>query len=401
MRGTLLILVMLAIFVPLSVKAERRDGFSTAEYLIAFTSICNPERVSQVYTIRLDGSGLSRLTNTTVPASEMYPQISPDGTRVTFSSNLPEFVTVDGRIRPEQEHLLWVVNYVVSLDEHVPIRLTVDRTDTGSAMVWITNDKVAWNHGALWVLHTLDLTSMFIEPELFRAEGIETTEYGPNGDVTAIRGITEWAWSPDGNLVAFALASDEVLYLANADGTGVIALLDTTTLEPPPQQDETAIDAIRWSRTGDELLFTVGYTNESLRSYRIGSDGSDLTPVVRYGGLTPYWSPDGQWFGSYVSHENGRQSIFLQHRDSEEPVSFEVSSGVYLRGWLPDLSVLLLTMSDEDAAERCSPFGASRLYMLDLVCLKTSDGCDLDDAIVVPNAVLDDSSTFDIVRIAS
>jgi hypothetical protein len=384
------------------VRAESRDGFSTAEYLIAFTSVCNPERVPQIYTMRLDGSGLSRLTNIAVPASEMHPQISPDGKRVTFSSNLPEFVTIDGRIRPEPEHLPWMVNYIASLDEHIPIRLTVDRTDTGSAMVWVTNDMVAWNHGALWALHTLDLTSMFIQPELFRADGIETTEYGPNGDVTTIRGITEWAWSPDGNLVAFALANDEVLYIANADGTDVTPLVDTTTLEPPPEADEGEISEIQWLGDRTEILFTVGEWNSAqMRSYLIRSDGGELTSVVHYRGVIPYWSADGQWLASYVSHENGRQSIFLQQRDREESNGFEVSRGVYLQGWLPDRSVLLLTKEASDAPNGCEALGMSQLYMLDIACLETPDGCGQEDATLVPNAILDGSSDFDIVRIAN
>jgi Tol biopolymer transport system component len=240
---------------------------------------------------------------------------------------------------------------------------------------------------------------MFIQPELFRADGIETTEYGPNGDVTTIRGITGWAWSPDGNLVAFALANDEVLYIANEDGTSVIPLLNTTTLEPPPEQDETAISEIRWLGNGDEILFTVGYTNEYQRSYHIGIDGSELTPVARYGGVTPDWSPDGQWLSSYVSRQDGRQSILLQYRDSEEPIRVELSRGVYPRGWLPDRSVLLLTKEASDAPDGCEALGMSQFYMLDIACLETPDGCGEEDAMLVPNAILDENGDFDIVRI--
>ena len=41
----------------------------------------NPE----IYTMRLDGSGLMRLTNN--PAEDSYPVFSPDGSKIVFESN--------------------------------------------------------------------------------------------------------------------------------------------------------------------------------------------------------------------------------------------------------------------------------------------------------------------------
>jgi serine/threonine-protein kinase len=124
-------------------------------------------------------------------------------------------------------------------------------------------------------------------------------------------------WSPDGKRIAFSRveATDPVLCVKNADGSGEIEALTTTTT--PHAEIPTT-----WSPDGKTIGYTVIYlTNQSATRKRQTTDiwlqtldgkGSSHpwfeTPFREYAAA---FSPDGKWI-AYMSDESGAQEVYVR-----------------------------------------------------------------------------------------
>ncbi len=99
------------------------------------------------------------------------------------------------------------------------------------------------------------------------------------------------AWAPTSDRVAFASGSTmaSALYAAQADGTGVVQLVDSAMLASSPA----------WSPDGRTLAFSAGLFDAERGIYVVNADGSDLRRLttkrhIFEGNGGPRWSPDGR-----------------------------------------------------------------------------------------------------------
>jgi Tol biopolymer transport system component len=143
-----------------------------------------------VYVMHADGSDLARLTN--APGPDRYPAWSPDGSKIVFESQRTGFNQV------------WIMN----ADGSGQTQLTFDPTQKDQTPEWspdgatiaYTVDTVPNNGGDIWLMDAdgSDQHPLTSGPEL---------EFGP-------------VWSPDGTQLAFLDNGSRTVYVMNADGTG-------------------------------------------------------------------------------------------------------------------------------------------------------------------------------------
>jgi len=115
------------------------------------------------------------------------------------------------------------------------------------------------------------------------------------GEVT--RGVSHYAWSPDGTMVLFDLWQGEErrVYRIGVDGSDL--------------QQLTRFDSWggAWSADGRSVVVS------SVRGlYRLDSQGRTVTQVSKVVGESPSWSVDGKWL-AYLTHEETRagQQLWL------------------------------------------------------------------------------------------
>ena len=122
-------------------------------------------------------------------------------------------------------------------------------------------------------------------------DGSRSHPIGPSAPGALLFG--PW-WSRDGKRVAFAHSSSTQvpadLYIANADGSGLVNLTNTTNLSE---------EYASWSPDGAYLAFTAHNDPAGIGNsvFTIRSNGTELTrltqKVTPVGDLDPQWSPDG------------------------------------------------------------------------------------------------------------
>lgn len=181
--------------------------------------------LAEIYVMNADGSGQTRISNS--PGEDTYPAWSPDGTKIAFVANR------DGNLEI----------YVMNAD--------------GSSQARLTNNSLADNYPS---------------------------------------------WSPDGSKIAFTRAPEGAgfnpgsdwgeIWVMNADGTEQQRLTsdaDSGRFNQWP----------RWSAGGTQIAL-VSMSNDGARSIQvINSDGTGRVAVFGGAGWGLHevdWSPDGQWF---------------------------------------------------------------------------------------------------------
>ena len=212
----------------------------------------------EIYRMNADGSEPTRLTND--PATDNVPSISPDGTKVAFSS--------DREGSPDI--------YVMNIDGTGLTRLT---TDAGIELqpAWSPDGTKIAYHGS-----SIEQYDIFVV-DAAGGTPVDVTNTAAN-EASA-------SWSPDGTQLAFMSDRDgnEEVYRQNADGTGTATRL---TNEPGRDADPD------WSPDGQKIAFFSERPGSSCCGtvWTINaSDGSD--PVNLTNGsifdADPSWSPDG------------------------------------------------------------------------------------------------------------
>jgi len=235
--------------------------------------------------ILLDVTSGTRQTVLSEPGiDEESPALSPDGTRIAFSS------TRDGN--PEI--------YTIGVD--------------GSGITRITENAArdilpAWSpDGKKLIFNRIPDASAGGPFVIVNADGSgETTVPGTIGG--------DGVLSPDGSTLAYGFGQD--VLLVNLDGSNSRTLaVDVPASEPA------------WSPDGSQIAFGC-VTNENQEICIVNADGSNLRNITNsaapIGEIQPSWSPDGKYV-TYTTFRNGNDDIAQRKTDGTAEVVLTASS---------------------------------------------------------------------------
>jgi dipeptidyl aminopeptidase/acylaminoacyl peptidase len=240
---------------------------------------------TEVYVMEADGSSPTNLSNNS--AHDGTADWSPDGTKITFSSN-----------RQDNREEVWVMD----ADGSNPIRLT---TQNGSTSAWSPDGSKITFHS------TRDGNA---EIYVMNADGSDQTR------LTYIAGDDAHpSWSPDGSKTAFSSMRDDnwEIYVMEADGSNPTRL--TTTTEGTDWVPD-------WSPDGAKIAF-VSDRDGDFEIYVMNADGSNQTRLTFNASddRNPAWSPDGTKI-LFDSDRNGDRDIYVMEADGSNPTNLTDNS---------------------------------------------------------------------------
>lgn len=248
-----------------------------------------------IYSMLPDGSGVMRLTSA---YDNLYPALSPDGTKIVFVSN-----------RDNSFYDVYVVNSDGS---------NVKRLTTTSA----ANDRPTWSADGTKIVFTS--TKDAPDPS---ARGIASSweVYIMNKDGSNLKRVTnnsvgEWdpQLSPDGAHIVFTSDRDHPqsswnrdLYTMNTDGTNIHRLTS---------QDGTA-ESPRYDAAGTRIAYDV--VTGSAPGIYVLSGHTPIRIAFNVGSLelSPSWSPDGKQiaYTHFVTGNNSYSNIYKMNADGSSP----------------------------------------------------------------------------------
>jgi Tol biopolymer transport system component len=200
----------------------------------------------------------TRLLTPTSAIIETEPALSPDGTRIAYSSN------------ESGNNDIWVQQIATGHK----INLTKDYEGDDGMSAWSADgDWIAFsserNDGGIFVMSALG---------------------GPARQVTTARGRA--SWSPDGTKLVYSTGFTKMYVVALSGGAAVHVPLPHSARAPT------------WSPDGSR----IAYSADALKKIcTIGPDGSDLIVVIE--GSGGYWSPIWAQDGKSIFFKSGRGGI--------------------------------------------------------------------------------------------
>ena len=233
-------------------SAERGSSACTVAR-IAFVRDFPLEGRSDIYSIKPNGTGLTKLTQT---GEAWSPAWSPDGTRIAYDDHS------DGDLEI----------YVMDADGSDVIQLT-DNT--------VPDATPAWSPDGEWIAFARSVDDI-PDSDIFdiykmRADGSEVTRLTDSE-------AQEWTptWSSDSSRLAYY--SDDDIVVMNANGSGGATLEINRPVNSPD-----------WAPSGDRIFY-VGDHERGTEIHRINADGTGHKRVTRRAGgdQSPSVSPGGR-----------------------------------------------------------------------------------------------------------
>ena len=234
-----------------------------------------------LWSINPDGTGRTQLTRAFTQA--LFPSISPDATRVAFSS---------------QDTGVWYI-YLIDTDGTNLEQFT----DFSSAVPhWSPDGKsLIFNSD-----HDDEPTDT---PDLWgmNIDGTQLVEYVDRPPTADFNG----QWSPDGEKILFVSNRDGNynLYVMKTDGSDLRRLTSHEAAEYNPC----------WSPNGEKIAF-VSNRRGNLDIYVMASDGSNGVRLTNYLGhdSSPAWSPSGDRI-VFESDRDGHVDLWIINADGSNP----------------------------------------------------------------------------------
>jgi Tol biopolymer transport system component len=250
--------------------------------LLTFTSD-QLHGTGDVFSIQLDGTGLTTLTNDTY--SDFFPVYSPDGTKIAFIADSAvgvqlSLMNADGTGR--------------QLLTHATFSGFPSWSPDGTKIAFVTpmagDDDIA-----VYDLTTSTVTQL-------------TTDFQLDMDPR---------WSPNGQWIAFTSfrSGGGDIYVIKPDGTG------ETRLTTDPIYDSNPA----WSPDSQWIAFQAKRDDEI---YKIKPDGTGETRITHAAGASqcPFWSPNGQWI-SFHDDRSGTYDIYIITPDGTDETAVATSPG--------------------------------------------------------------------------
>jgi Tol biopolymer transport system component/serine/threonine protein kinase len=249
---------------------------------------------SQIYVMNPDGSDQRQVT--TSRGHSWGPRVSPDGTRLMFSSVAPgeheDHSSTGGGTSGSGNHDVYVAN--------------IDGTNISN----LTFQDLSWDNGwswspdGKWIAFTSDRDGNW-EIYKMRPDGTEVTR------LTSSPSQDGWpSWTPDGQRIVFDSdrAGTSQIFIMDADGSNVRKLTDlpdTYNTYPFVSPD------------GSQIVFSAqNQPDYEGDIYVMDIDGGNLTRLTSTAALNyaPSWSPDGGRI-VFVSDRDGDHNIYVMNAD--------------------------------------------------------------------------------------
>ena len=235
-------------------------------------------------------ASIMRLTNNS--ADDQYPDWSPDGTKIAFTSD-----------RDGDREI-----YVIDKDGSNPTRLT-----NNSAR----DEHPAWSPDGTKIAFrsTRDGNGEIYVMDRDGSYPTNVTNSGASDRAPA--------WSPDGRKIAFE--SDNEIYVMDKDGSSPTRLTNNNAQDEYPA----------WSPDGTRIAF-ASTRDGNVEIYVMNADGSNPVNLTNHSRAdwTPTWSPDGTKI-AFQSHRDGPAEIYVMNADGSNPANL-TNDRAY--DWIPDWS---------------------------------------------------------------
>jgi Tol biopolymer transport system component len=277
---------------------------------MTYTSIVPPSIAGQICTVRVDGTQMRCLGDTS--ARDGLPVWSPDGKHIAFVSNRDESTQI----------------YVMNADGSNVVKQT-----TISEGVWLP----AWSPDGKQLAFIGKRNPTFIDLYVLTIEGTELQMV--QGDY---RFPDQPVWSPDGKYIAFVAMADKGdgwVYVVDTDGSDVRKLGQTWAVDSMP---------VSWSPDSKHIAY-IGHHNYVFGVYVVSvEDGVPRHMVDLYAPDAfadelipdaPVWSPDGKRIAFLGIYDLGAftTDIFLINPDGTDLRRVTTSDLLKANlAWLPE-----------------------------------------------------------------
>ncbi len=294
MRGFLFSVMLLLSVTGLLVACADRNDTRTGGLVVVSS---DQDGDWDIYLVDLGANTAKKITDNS--ATDLNPDLSRDGQRITFSSNFLEGEIREYIDRTSENPKLVAKEVLGNTDifsiDHAGGDLQ-RLTSTGSV-----DEQPSWSPDGSQIAYQSDLSGD-VEIHVMDSNGgnIEQLTHSPGEDWSP-------AWSPDGSQIAFASnrGGNWDVFTMNADGSGVEQVTDSPEMDWLPA----------WSPDGSRIAFASN-RDGNWEIYVTNTDGSGVTNLTndQANDLEPVWSPDGDRL-LFASNRLGEQELFVVDTD--------------------------------------------------------------------------------------